>query len=223
MTSLFISFEGLEGSGKSTQAGLLAGKLKEKGFPVIATREPGGTRIGESIRAITHGKENVDLTAAAEAYLMAASRAQHVREIIKPALESGKIVICDRFLDSSLAYQGYGRGLGEETIWELNRLAMDSLFSFFFPPHIPHNPQIPHIPLTIFLDVPPAIGFARRNNTDKIDRLDLQQKDFYQRVYEGYKKLAEKYKERYITIDSSKPIGEVAETIWTKIETNLSR
>ncbi len=221
MQSLFISFEGLEGSGKSTQAGLLAGLLKEKGFPVIVTREPGGTRIGESIRAITHGKENVDLTAAAEAYLMAASRAQHVREIIKPALESGKIVICDRFLDSSLAYQGYGRGLGEETILELNRLAMDSLFFLPLFPHIPHHPQIPHISLTIFLDVSPETGFARRNNTDKIDRLDLQQKDFYQRVYKGYKKLAEKYKKRYITIDSSKSIREVAETIWVKVQAYL--
>jgi len=217
MSNLFISFEGLEGSGKSTQAGLLAGLLKEKGFPVIATREPGGTRIGESIRAITHGKENVDLTAAAEAYLMAASRAQHVREIIKPALESGKIVICDRFLDSSLAYQGYGRGLGETTIFQLNNLAINlkNVSKADVGQILPD--------ITFFLDISPEVGFARRNNTDKIDRLDLQQKDFYQRVYKGYKKLAEKYKERYITIDSSKPIGEVAETIWTKIETNLSR
>ncbi|MCJ7740836.1 dTMP kinase [Candidatus Microgenomates bacterium] len=217
MSSLFISFEGLEGSGKSTQAGLLAGLLKEKGFPVIATREPGGTRIGESIRAITHGKENVDLTAAAEAYLMAASRAQHVREIIKPALESDKIVICDRFLDSSLAYQGYGRGLGETTIFQLNNLAINlkNVSKADVGQILPD--------ITFFLDISPEVGFARRNNTDKIDRLDLQQKDFYQRVWEGYKKLAEKYKERYITIDSSKPIKEVAETIWTKIESHLVR
>src|SRR3989344_7406512 len=109
---LLITFEGLEGSGKSTQVGLLASKLKELNRQIKVTREPGGTRIGELIRQITHNKENVDLTAVAECYLMAASRAQHVREIVRPALESGLIVICDRLLDSSLAYQGGGRELG---------------------------------------------------------------------------------------------------------------
>src|SRR3989338_7178344 len=107
--SLFIVFEGLEGSGKSTQAGLLASRLMEAGYDIKATREPGGTRIGELIRRITHSRENVALTAVAESYLMAASRAQHVREIIRPALDVGLTVICDRYIDSSLAYQGYGR------------------------------------------------------------------------------------------------------------------
>jgi len=205
MKSFFISLEGLEGSGKSTQVGLLASKLKEEGYQIVVTREPGGTRIGDYIREITHSRENVDLTAVCEAYLMAASRAQHVREIIRPALNSGKIVICDRFIDSSLAYQGYGRQLGEEVVWQLNKLAIDD--------------TVPN--LTIFLDIPLDLGLNRRNGTEKIDRLDLQQKDFYERVYDGYHKLAEKYKERYFTVDSCKPIKEVAEKIYSHLKTKL--
>lgn len=205
MKSFFISFEGLEGSGKSTQVGLLGSKLKEEGKEIVVTREPGGTRIGELIRNITHSRENVDLTAVAEAYLMAASRAQHVREIIKPALESGKIVIADRYIDSSLAYQGYGRELGVETIEQLNNLALEVM--------------MPN--LTFFLDIPPEIGFSRRNGTHKIDRLDLQQKDFYDRVYTGYKKLAEKYKERIVVIDGTKPIEEVSQKVWSIIKEKL--
>jgi len=207
MKALFISFEGLEGSGKSTQAGLLGSKLKEEGYEIVVTREPGGTRIGEAIRDITHGKENVDLTAVAEAYLMAASRAQHVREIIKPALDAGKIVIADRYIDSSLAYQGYGRQLGEEVIEKLNNLALENL-----------TPN-----LTFFLDVSVEIGFSRRNHSEKIDRLDLQQKDFYDRVYRGYKKLADKYKTRFITIDSNKSIKEDAREIWQEVRKSLAK
>lgn len=194
---MFITFEGLEGSGKSTQAGLLGGKLKEKGYSIVVTREPGGTRIGEEIRNITHSRENVDLTAVAESYLMAASRAQHIREIIKPALDNGKIVICDRFIDSSLAYQGYGRKLGLSTIVQLNHEAIDGIWP----------------DLTIFLDVPIKVGFARRNGTDKIDRMDLQQKEFYERVYEGYLTLVKKYTERIIPVDASKAISEVAKKV----------
>lgn len=203
--SLFIVFEGLEGSGKSTQVGLLASKLKEQGKEITVTREPGGTRIGELIREITHNRQNVDLTAVAESYLMAASRAQHVREIIKPALERGQIVICDRFLDSSLAYQGFGRELRDEVIENLNKLAV--------------NDVLPD--LVIFLDLLPQQGFKRRNGSDKIDRLDLQQQDFYRRVYEGYKKLARKNKNRYFTVDSSKPIEQVAQKIWEKVKSYL--
>lgn len=205
MKGLLITFEGLEGSGKSTQVGLLASRLKEKNIPLVVTREPGGTRIGEHIRQITHGRENVDLTAVAESYLMAASRAQHVREIIRPALNDGKVVICDRFIDSSLAYQGYGRELGEEIIFQLNKLAIDEV-----------SPD-----LTILLDVTPQVGFSRRNGTDKIDRLDLQQPDFYQRVYQGYKKIAQKFKERYYVVDSSKPIESVSKIIWDRVNALL--
>lgn len=206
MKGFLITFEGMEGSGKSTQVGLLGSKLKEEDYEIVVTREPGGTRIGELIRNITHGRENVDLTAISEAYLMASSRAQIVRELIRPALIDGKIVIVDRFLDSSLAYQGYGRDLGVETIEQLNNLAIDAVFP----------------DLTILLDLPPQAGFARRNGTEKIDRLDLQQKDFYERVYLGYKKLAEKYKERYFVVDSSKSIEEVANIIWNEVKKRIN-
>lgn len=202
---MFITFEGLEGSGKSTQVGLLASKLREEGKDIVVTREPGGTRIGEQIRDITHNKDNVDLTAVAEAYLMAASRAQHVREIIRPALEAGKIVISDRYIDSSLAYQGYGRELGEDIIRTVNQLAIDGVMP----------------DLTILLDVPPDVGFSRRSSSGKIDRLDLQQKDFYERVYRGYKLIAEKYAERIVVIDSLVLINEVSDTIWSIIQSKL--
>ncbi|MBI4067780.1 dTMP kinase [Candidatus Gottesmanbacteria bacterium] len=201
MKNFFISFEGIEGSGKSTQVGKLSSKLREEGKAIEVVREPGGTRVGELIRHITHDRENVELTAVAEAYLMAAARAQLVRDIIKPALQSGKIVIADRFIDSSFAYQGYGRELGEGTIFEMNKLAIDQVFP----------------DLTFFLDISPEVGFARRNGTEKVDRLDLQQKDFYERVYRGYKKLAQKYKERYVVVDGSKSIDDVAEGIWMEV------
>lgn len=207
MNGFFITFEGIEGSGKSTQVGLLGSKLKEGGYNIEVTREPGGTRIGELIRNITHNKDNVDLTAVSEAYLMGASRSQHVREIIRPALEAGKIVVCDRFIDSSLAYQGYGRNLGEETIWQLNTLALDGV----------------SVDLTILLEIPVEEGLSRRNGSDKRDRLDLQQKDFYQRVHDGYKKLAEKHNNRFVVIDSSKPIMEVAEKIWEEVRGRINK
>lgn len=207
MKSLFITFEGVEGAGKSVQVSLLASQLREKGYEIVVVREPGGTRIGEEIRKITHDRENVDLTAVAEGYLMAASRSQLVREIVRPALNEGKIVLADRFLDSSLAYQGYGRNLGEEEIFKLNQLALDGVFP----------------DLTIFLDLPPDIGFSRRNGTKKIDRLDLQQKDFYERVYKGYQKLAKEHDKRYFVVDSSKSIEEVADKIWEKVKPLVSK
>ena len=202
---LFITFEGGEGAGKSTQATLLSTKLKEAGFEVVTTREPGGTRIGEQIRDITHNRENVDLDPAAEAYLMAASRAQHVRELIEPALEAGKIVISDRFLDSSLVYQGYGRELGEEVIGKLNALAV--------------NGAVPD--LTVFLNLPFELGMSRRGKDVKIDRLDLQQKDFYERVHEGYLALAKKFHGRYVVIEAGKSIEEVAQEVWKVVKQRL--
>lgn len=201
MKGKLITFEGLEGSGKSTHAGLLGSKLKENNYNIKVTREPGGTRIGELIRQITHSKENVDLTAVSEAYLMAASRAQHVREIIRPAIDAGQIVIVDRFLDSSLAYQGYGRELGVEQILKLNVLAINSI-----------KPD-----LTFYLDISPQDGIKRRNGSGKIDRLDLQQSDFYERVYKGYKQIAKQFKDRYFSIDSTKPINEVSDIVWDKV------
>jgi dTMP kinase len=202
---LFIVFEGGEGAGKSVQTKLLTDKLRGAGKTVVVTREPGGTRIGEQIRVITHNTENVDLNPVAEAYLMAASRAQHVRETIAPALSDGKIVISDRFVDSSIAYQGYGRNLGGKEIATLNELAINGA-----------KPD-----LVILLDAPPTVGLARLEKEGKQkDRLDMQQKDFYMRVHAGYLTLAKNNPTRYVVVDATKPIEDVASSVWN-IVTNL--
>lgn len=205
---LFITFEGGEGAGKSIQVEILTSHLREKGFSVVVTREPGGTRIGEQIRAITHNPENVDMEATTEAYLMAAARAQHVAQVIEPAIEAGKIVVCDRYVDSSIVYQGLGRKLGAETIARLNDLAI--------------NGAIPDT--TFLLDVLPKLGLTRRNKSLKArDRLDLQQKEFYERVYQGYLDLAKKDAKRYVVIDASRSIVDVAHEIWNEIESRLPK
>lgn len=202
----FITFEGGEGAGKSIQVEILASHLHEEGYQVTVTREPGGTRIGEQIREITHSQENVDLEAVTEAYLMAAARAQHVEQIIFPSLLSGKVLVCDRYVDSSIAYQGYGRELGPEKIAKLNKLAV--------------NDAIPD--LTIFLDLLPETGHKRRLKAHKIqDRLDLQQKDFYQRVHRGYLELSKKEPKRFVVIDASKSIEQVAVEVWQVVKRAL--
>ncbi len=199
---LFITFEGLEGAGKSVGVGYLASRLRENGYrDIVVTREPGGTRVGEQIRAITHNPENVDLSAVAEAYLMAASRAQHLREIIKPALDDGKIVISDRFLDSSITYQGYGRELGADIIQSLNKLAVGGV--------------VPD--LTLVLEIPIDVGIARRNGTTKIDRMDLQQREFYERVARGYKQIMKSEPKRFAAIDATKTIEEVGGLVWQRV------
>lgn len=205
---LFIVFEGGEGAGKSVQAKLLTDKLRQDGHRVVVTREPGGTRIGEQIRTITHNPENVDLDPVTEAYLMAASRAQHVRETIAPALEDGKIVISDRFVDSNVVYQGFGRNLGEDVVSRMNDLAV--------------NGAIPD--LIILLDVPPEIGLARLQKEGKMkDRLDMQRRDFYERVHEGYLTLAKKNPSRYVVIDATVAPEEVASVIWNTVNEALTK
>ncbi|MEK7544340.1 MAG: dTMP kinase [Patescibacteria group bacterium] len=202
----FITFEGGEGAGKSIQAEILASHLREEGYPIVVTREPGGTRIGEQIRAITHNQENVDMEATTEAYLMAAARAQHVAQIIEPAIASGKIVLCDRFVDSSIAYQGYGRKLGAEVISSLNALAINGA-----------KPD-----LTLLLSVSPDVGQKRRSKSDKTkDRLDLQQHDFYSRVHDGYLALAKNESNRYVVINAEESIVNVAQTIWDEVQKRL--
>ena len=204
----FLAFEGGEGAGKSIQVEILVSHLHEEGYQVVVTREPGGTRIGEQIRIITHDPENVDLDPIAEAYLMSAARAQHVAQIIEPALEAGKIVVCDRYVDSSVAYQGYGRKIGAEEISKLNQLAI--------------NGAIPD--LSIFLDISPELSLKRRLKSNKVkDRLDLQQKDFYERVYQGYKKIVKIHSNRYEVIDASKSIETVASLIWKRVKEELNK
>jgi len=194
----FVTFEGGEGAGKSIQVQILASYLREEGYKVTVTREPGGTRIGEQIRSITHSQENVDLDSKAEAYLMAAARAQHVAEVISPSIDAGRIVISDRFVDSSIVYQGYGRKLGAEFISKLNEVAV--------------NGAVPDV--TVLLDIPFEIGMKRRHDSKKsTDRLDLQQQDFYERVYKGYQTLARTNADRYVIIDAKQSVEQVATEI----------
>ena len=173
----FVTFEGCEGSGKSTQLRLLSEYLDKTGTPYILTREPGGSPIAEQIRKIILDGKNTEMSDECEALLYAAAREQHLTEVIIPALEKGLLVLCDRYVDSSLAYQGAARGLGAEYIESINMHAMRA-----YPPDI-----------TVFLDIPPAAAFNRKHGADKDDRMEQQGLDFHNRVYGGYLALAEKY------------------------------
>ncbi|MDP8215149.1 MAG: dTMP kinase [Candidatus Euphemobacter frigidus] len=188
MKGVFITFEGGEGSGKSTQARLLAGYLKQEGYDVVGTREPGGTGIGDAIRAILLDPELSEMGNITELLLLAASRAQNVYERIKPALSRGAVVICDRFIDSTLAYQGYGRNFDLKLLKSLNRLATGGV-----------TPD-----LTILLDLPPEIGLERSKVLDKAeakkgegDRFEQEDIEFHLRLREGFLKLAEAEPERF--------------------------
>ena len=177
MVGKFITFEGCEGSGKSTQLRLLGEYLDDKKIPYIMTREPGGSPIAESIREIILDGKNTAMCDECEALLYAAARIQHLKERVIPALNEGKLVICDRYVDSSLAYQGEARGLGLEYIEAINELAIKN-----------YSPD-----LTVFLDIPPDKAFARKHGADENDRMEKQGLDFHMRVYAGYKKLISKY------------------------------
>lgn len=187
MKGLFITFEGVDGCGKSTQMRFLAEHLQERGIQPVLTREPGGCSIAEQVRGIVLDIDNAEMCDNTEALLYAAARAQHVAEVIRPAVERGEIVLCDRFVDSSLAYQGVGRGLGIEKIWEINQFAIDGL--------MPHK--------TFFLDFPPELAFQRMSKKRIHDRLETQDKEFYLALYNGFVSLAERWPERFIRIDAS--------------------
>lgn len=177
MRGKFITFEGCEGSGKSTQLKLLAGYLNGLGVDYIMTREPGGSEISEEIRKIILNKDYDKMCDECEALLYAAARIQHLKEKIAPALERGTLVICDRYVDSSLAYQGYARGLGAEYVEAINGFALKE----FCPD------------LTVFLDISPTAAFERKHGADKDDRMEMQGLAFHEEVYKGYKKLTEKF------------------------------
>ena len=189
---LFISFEGTDGSGKTTQYRLFAEYLVSLGYEVVTTREPGGTPISEKIRGIILDPENTEMDDMTEALLFAAGRAQHVAQLIRPSVEAGKIVLCDRFMDSSIAYQGYARGLGD-CVRIINEYAVAGM-----------QPD-----LTFLLDLPPQAGRSRNVKAGKADRLEKQAMEFHSKVYEGYKKLAEIYPDRFIVIDADGSIEEV--------------
>lgn len=201
----FITFEGGDGSGKSTQIKKLKAYLESRGFDVLLTREPGGTRIGEKIRSIILDPENGEMSAMAEAMLYAASRAQHVSEVIGPAIDAGKIVICDRFIDSSIAYQGYGRSLGD-SVSVINSYAVDK--------YMPH--------MTFLLKLGPQTGSRRIQGRQK-DRIELETASFHQTVYDGYEALERKYPDRIVGIDASRTIEEIEREIIRHIEGLLCR
>lgn len=195
MKGHFFSFEGPEGAGKTTMIAMVESFLQEKGFDVLATREPGGVRIAEEIRSIILNPAHTEMDGRTEALLYAAARRQHLLEKIIPAVKAGKIVLCDRFVDSSLAYQGFARELGVDEILQINQFAIDG----FFPT------------LTIYFDVDPKIGLERiqKNKQREMNRLDMESLSFHYKVREGYLKLAERFSDRIVTIDASKSVDEV--------------
>ena len=196
MRGKFVTVEGCEGSGKSTQLKLLAEYLTSIGADFIMTREPGGSKISEEIRAIILNGKNKEMCDECEALLYAAARIQHLREVVVPALESGKLVICDRFVDSSLAYQGYARGLGEEYIERINNIALED----FCPD------------LTLFLDISPKDAFLRKHGADEGDRIESLGIEFHEKVYEGYRALLAKYP-RICAVECSGEKAQTAENI----------
>jgi dTMP kinase len=211
-TGLFITFEGGEGSGKTTQIRLLADRLKAKGLPVITTREPGGTPEAEKIRSLLVNRDGGDWTPVSEVLLLFAARSMHVEKLIRPALAAGKIVISDRFTDSTRAYQSYGHGLPIETVEAVNRTALGD-----FTPG-----------LTFILDLPVETGLARAGkrmarDASKEDRFEQLKTDFHERLRQGYLSIARKNPKRCVVIDATRPIDAIAAEIGYKAMAHLEQ
>ncbi len=200
---MFISAEGVEGCGKTTILKMIYEKLLKEGYKVLLAREPGGVKISEQIRNIILNKENTDLDNRSEALLFAASRRQLLVEKIYPALNNGYIVLCDRFVDSSLAYQGGGKGLGVENVLNINLFAT--------------NNTLPN--LTLLFDIDPSLGLERisQNKNREVNRLDLEKLDFYNKVRNTFLDLSKKYSNRYYVLDASKSIDEVFNEAYKKV------
>ena len=201
-SGFFVTLEGLDGCGKTTQIGRLAQQLRTRGIDPVVAQEPGGTRTGRSIRSILLHSDSTDLQPHAEVLLYFASRVQNLTEVILPALEAGRIVICDRFTDATVAYQGYGRELGADTIWQLNKIACDS-----------EEPD-----LTIWLDLEPQTSLERarnRNDSQLVDegRMESQGIDFFLRVRQGYLDIHKSDPDRFRRINANGPEDQVAATI----------
>ena len=201
---LFITVEGPDGSGKSTQIDYIRGYMHANGYEAIITREPGGTPISEKIRAIILDKDNRELDPLTEAFLYAASRAQHVSQLIKPALERGRIVVCDRFVDSSIAYQEYARGLGE-CVSVINEYAIEGCM-----------PDV-----TFLLKIPPAQAFERINGPS--DRMESAGLKFHEDVYRGYEELERKFPDRIVPVDATASQEDVRSIIIEHIQELLDR
>lgn len=193
----FITFEGCDGCGKSTQLRLLSEYLTENGIPHIFTREPGGGKISEAIREILLNGKNMEMTDECEALLYAASRVQHLSDRVEPALAEGKLVICDRYVDSSLAYQAYARGLGTEFVSKINAFALKN--------------YLPDV--TVFIDLTPEAAFSRKHGADENDRLEKAGMAFHRRVYEGYKAIAQAEPDRVACVDG----GQSPEAVFAEV------
>jgi len=198
--SLFITFEGTEGCGKSTQSRALWQRLVRRGIPAVLTYEPGGTALGNRLRYVLKRRLQDKISAQAELFLFAACRIQLVNEVIRPGLEQGKVVICDRFADSTIAYQGYGRGLNLETIEEINELATEGI-----KPH-----------LTVLLDIPARKGLSRKPSKMN-DRFEAENIAFHKKVRDGYLKLASEEPERWLGIDGTLPQAEISKIVWDRV------
>lgn len=193
-SGFFIAFEGGEGAGKSTQAKLLADRLTAEGYSVVQTREPGGTPIAEKIRNVLLDPAITDLPDRSEALLFAAARADHAQNLIRPALADGAVVICDRYIESSVAYQGYGRNLNGDYIQSLSEWATEGLLPDF----------------TVYLDVPAEVSLDRRKGTD---RMEIQSLDFHTTTQQAFRDLAKNSTKPHIVVDATKPIEEIAQII----------
>lgn len=196
MRGSLIVIEGPDGSGKSTQIKLMRDYLEGNGFEVVETREPGGTKIGEKIRDIILDKNNTEMNPVCEALLYAASRAQHVHEVIKPEVENGKIVICTRYVYSSLVYQGIARGLGVDMVSSINNAAIQGVMA----------------DLTIFFDMDPEAALKRKRSGGNADRLELEDVNFHRMVYNGYKQIISKNKD-ILVVDASRNIMEIHDDV----------
>jgi dTMP kinase len=193
--SYFITLEGVEGSGKSTIINFIKDSLETSGKKVVVTREPGGIDIAEQIRSVILDRENTKMEGRTEALLYAAARRQHLVEKVIPSLKEGNIVLCDRFIDSSLAYQGYARGLGINEVYSVNKFAIENLMP----------------DLTLYLDLDPQIGLNRiaKNKGREINRLDLEAINFHVKVREGYEEVLKMFPKRMVRIDANQEIGKV--------------
>ena len=203
MAGVFITFEGGEGSGKTTIANMIQKTLAQEGYHIVLTREPGGVEIAEKIRDIIHDVKYINMDRKTEALLYAASRRQHLVEKVIPALENDAIVICDRFVDSSMVYQGIARGIGIDEVYQMNLFATENI--------LPKR--------TIFFDIQPEDGLKRvyANKDREVNRLDLENIDFHRKVYQGYLSLCDKFPNRIVKIDASLDIDHVYQQVLKKI------
>lgn len=208
MRGLFISFEGPEGAGKTTVLRKIAARLKEQGRAVTITREPGGIPIAEKIREVILDANHQEMDGKTEALLYAAARRQHLVEKVLPALEEGSIVLCDRFIDSSLAYQGFARGLGMDDVLAINLFAIED-----------HMPDC-----TIFFDVPPEVGLERiwKDTEREQNRLDLEELEFHKRVYKGYQEVITRAEGRIQVVDAQKSELQVVENVWEIVNSEVN-